>query len=118
MSSPCDDRGGEQPALGGLALLVLPEDLGVVAAREADPRELGVELGDDRAEVPALDAGTDVESARVALSLYGVGVGLDRHGGHVLEPDPLAGPVGVSMGSCSRAVTFDRVSGVLHTTTS
>src|SRR6478736_6257229 len=60
---PGHDGRGEQPALGGLALLVLPEDLCVVAAGEADPRELGVELGDDRAEVPALDAGTDVETA-------------------------------------------------------
>src|SRR6478736_2608266 len=44
---PGHDSRGEQPALGGLALLVLPEDLRVVAAGEADPRELGVELGDD-----------------------------------------------------------------------
>ena len=72
--------------LGALALLVLPEDLGVVAEGEVDLLQVLLHVPDHRAEVPAVGVGQHVDPAGLVLVLDDVGLRLDRHLGHVAHP--------------------------------
>ena len=117
MASAAAPRKQQQTLLGSLALGELAEHLGVVPERHVDLGQSGLDVGDHRAQVPALDVGADVDAPGATLALDLVRRRLDRDVRDVAEAAP-GRPSGVSIGSSRTLVRLCRVSGVDHTTTS
>ena len=104
----------QKPLLRRLALLVLAEQLGVVAEREADLLDCLVDFAGDGAEVSTVHAHEDVDAPAGPLVVDDVRQRLDLRRWPPL-PSSTRPPPGVSIGRLAMLVTLFRVSGVLHT---
>ena len=102
--------------LGDLPLVVLTEELGVVAARVGHRLEPVLDVVGHRPEVPSRDVGGHVDAPRVGLPLDHVGDRPHPDLGDVAEQD-LATRRGVQREGAMSATSL-RDAGVLQTTTS
>src|SRR5262249_59307363 len=79
------DRKEQQAALGGLALGILAQHLGVVPERELNSLQAIIDVGHDSVEGTSLHVGAHVDATRGVVTINNALSWRDTHRGHIAQ---------------------------------